>query len=1234
MHIEENHECFKCGSYFLDVSTHECPLLDRPPQVGHGNIDTSTFKLISSLHSNTVLTYEYVPDRKFTSISHMFVDINTQIAKLLEELLKELASIKCQFKVLVDLEDLKKGVLKPNKWLSTSFLAVTHPNFIQNYINYALAYINSTLEIYNQNESGLSLKEIHKLQIRITSYILLSGAGYKKLPPCLEGKRGLININAANSYCFHFSVLAGLHSNEAISFYKRRTGKSFEKPLSRLDRRKALSDSSAYTSFFSLYNFSGLQRPVSIDQIDHFEDNNQTISVNCYGLRHKRVTVLRTTKEERDKHVDLLLYNTKKGNHYLTINDLSSFLGKRKKKRHIYCRYCLRRFLQTKSLNKHSKFCFGKRKHEISFPKNDFYQFNNFHETLRFPFSMFFDFETLSVETDKISGAGKVEKLEPEMYSVVVVGPQGYKVCKTYDGPNIICHFLKTVEELADEIRLYLKQTNIMYKLTDEEKCVLQASTKCSFCQTKYTEKNFRVVHHCHYTGKVLTPLGCCSTCNKKARINYLIPALSHAGSKFDHNLIIKGLTKENHKNIKLIPDRHGNFLGFIFNKKVKFMDSFLFYPLKLSKLIKSVKIGNPDAFEIVFQHFRMLKNGDPFYKATGYSDAEIKLLLNKLPFPYELLKDKSCLQLEKLPPIEAFYNSIKGKHIIKESYELVEKIWDIFNVKKFREFFQLYNIMDTLLLACAFQAQRDESFKTFGLDPLHKWSGASYSFSCGMYKSRAKIQYIKDPEMVTMIRSGIRGGPVFLNKRLSVANNERVGNYSESKERTHLLYLDIRSLYPSIFISSPVPISGYEWLSQEELSNLDVLGLPEDNSIGYIFECDLEYSPEFHFFQNDLPMAPVKKKVNLHDLSKLQELILTGKGNNKSSFSSEKLVLNLEDKTEYVTYFKTLKYYLLNGLKLKKLRRGIRFNESPVFREFMTEILAKRAAATTPAMNLALKLPASAFYGKTLQSSANYKDLYICKTRTQALHLSSKAEFHDVYEIDNDLSVFIMNRTGNREDSLFIIGFVVLEMAKKKLMEVHYQGILKQFGRDRAQLLYGDTDGGFYEIQDANNTFISDMKSLSWLIDYSTLDPTHELYDTRIANQPGVFKVEALDILEFVGLSSKLYSYIMPDESGIKKAKGVNKPLLKHKITHEDYVNTLKTFIDFKLDMTIITKDKSHQLYCEQVQKVALSALDCKRHLFLDGIHTLALGHWFIKLLNSPADINSLVTWSDPDKN
>ena len=98
--------------------------------------------------------------------------------------------------------------------------------------------------------------------------------------------------------------------------------------------------------------------------------------------------------------------------------------------------------------------------------------------------------------------------------------------------------------------------------------------------------------------------------------------------------------------------------------------------------------------------------------------------------------------------------------------------------------------------------------------------------------------------------------------------------------------------------------------------------------------------------------------------------------------------------------------------------------------------------------------------------------------------------------------------------------------------------------------------------------------------------------------------------IEELVGLRAKLYSYKMLEGEEGKKRKEVKKSVVKKSISHDDYKKCLFTGKEQLRKMNVIRSHK-HEIYTEEINKVALSPHDDKRHILEDGVHTLALGHY-----------------------
>ena len=72
--------------------------------------------------------------------------------------------------------------------------------------------------------------------------------------------------------------------------------------------------------------------------------------------------------------------------------------------------------------------------------------------------------------------------------------------------------------------------------------------------------------------------------------------------------------------------------------------------------------------------------------------------------------------------------------------------------------------------------------------------------------------------------------------------------------------------------------------------------------------EVDLEYTEDLHDLHNDYPLAPDRVKIE----------------------NIEKLIPNLNNKTNYVVHYEILKLYESFGLKITKIHKGIKFEKVP----------------------------------------------------------------------------------------------------------------------------------------------------------------------------------------------------------------------------------------------------------------------------------------------------------------
>ena len=163
-----------------------------------------------------------------------------------------------------------------------------------------------------------------------------------------------------------------------------------------------------------------------------------------------------------------------------------------------------------------------------------------------------------------------------------------------------------------------------------------------------------------------------------------------------------------------------------------------------------------------------------------------------------------------------------------------------------------------------------------------------------------------------------------------------------------------------------------------------------------------------------------------------------------------------------------------------------------------------------------------------------------------------------------------------------------------------------------KAKLLFTDTDSLTYEIEaeDVYKDFWNDKNTFD-NSDYPENSPYFNKTNKKVIDK---FKDEAagIPIVEFIGLRSKMYSYMKDNNKGGKTAKGLKKNIIKKNIKHKNYKDVL--FNNKQIYHTMKTiRSQNHELKSYEIKKTSLSCFDDKRYILNDGIKSYAYGHKLI---------------------
>ena len=167
---------------------------------------------------------------------------------------------------------------------------------------------------------------------------------------------------------------------------------------------------------------------------------------------------------------------------------------------------------------------------------------------------------------------------------------------------------------------------------------------------------------------------------------------------------------------------------------------------------------------------------------------------------------------------------------------------------------------------------------------------------------------------------------------------------------------------------------------------------------------------------------------------------------------------------------------------------------------------------------------------------------------------------------------------------------------------------------KDKAKLFYMDTDSFVINIF-CRNFFEGINNDAERWFDISNYDKN----DKRPL-QIGVNKKDELGgktMKEFCTLIAKIYTYLMDDDSDNKKAKGVKRCIVKRRLIFKNYKDSLfnnKTIMQSQVRF----KSGHHNVYTEEVNKIALNSSINKRQQTFDRITTYPYGKNAFKVCES----------------
>ena len=593
-----------------------------------------------------------------------------------------------------------------------------------------------------------------------------------------------------------------------------------------------------------------------------------------------------------------------------------------------------------------------------------------------------------------------------------------------------------------------------------------------------------------------------------------------------------------------------------------------------------------------------------------------MNFLTEKGVYPYDYMNSWEKFDETKLLKKEDFYSKLYEENITDKDYARANIVWKHFDIKNLGEYHDLYLMTDVYLLTDVFENFRDMCLNYYGLDPAYYITLPNYSWNAFLSLRGVRLQQIHIKEMYEMIEKGLRGGMTQCSFKKVEANNKYMNEgYDKSKPSSYISYLDANNLY-GLAMCKKLPYDDFKW-HYGRMDEKRVMKYCDDDDIGYILEVDLDYPKELHDLHKDYPLAPEIMCINESMLSQVQKDIHKyHSGKDASDEKTNKLVLNVMDKKEYVLHISALKFYLQHGLHLKKVHRAISFKQANFLKPFIEFNTEKRKNANNDFEKDLFKLMNNSVYGKTMENVRKHGDFEIVNTPERFQKLVNKPLFKHRHIINEDLVIVEKDKHTVELNKPIYMGMSILDYSKIHMYSFYYD-VLKPKYQDNIKLVYTDTDS--YVIKVETDDLYEDFKEMNDYMDFSDYPPEHPNYDKTNKKVLGKFKDEMNGkiITHFIGLKPKAYCYkVYGDDKEHKKSKGVVKHKVSNQLSYKTYDETLNRNRKEEASFNTI-RSKNHQIYSINQTKYALSNYDNKRYWYSD-FESLPFGHYAIKYLHN----------------
>lgn len=271
---------------------------------------------ITNAFKNNIVTYG-IPNKKEEFFFEEFIGENISIFKeRLEKSLMDHTIIKFNISIVGEYlklvgDEMEFTVITHR----AKMLLLTIGDDIEASISKQLAEIHNKMSEFQERDSGWTLIRIIRAEINVNRSSLVKGSHWISSPDKLFKRHACINVENSDNYCFKWALISAMDTTKIRAPQRCTSYKiaNINADVITLQNNVVL-------------NFSSMKFPLKLSDIKIFETNNNSVSVNVFGYDEETDEIVGPfyiTKDEKPKHINLLLLENSEGHHYVFIKNIS-----------------------------------------------------------------------------------------------------------------------------------------------------------------------------------------------------------------------------------------------------------------------------------------------------------------------------------------------------------------------------------------------------------------------------------------------------------------------------------------------------------------------------------------------------------------------------------------------------------------------------------------------------------------------------------------------------------------------------------------------------------------------------------------------------------------------------------------------------------------------------------------------------------------------------------------------